>query len=93
MEPGADCHIPFKSAADAQSEYDAIVDRMKAAHPKTIIIDPKRIMCDEKECITYTANTALYKDSNHLNTRASQMLGEWYISRLGNPLASAHPSR
>jgi peptidoglycan/LPS O-acetylase OafA/YrhL len=94
METGADCHIPYQVAVDAQAEYDAIIDRMKAAHPKTVIIDPKRVMCDEKECITYTGNTALYKDSNHLNTRASQLLGDWYISRAGNPLlASAHPNR
>jgi peptidoglycan/LPS O-acetylase OafA/YrhL len=86
MEDGANCHIPYRVAAEAQAEYDAIVERMQAAQPKTIIIDPRRVMCNERECLTYTGNTALYKDANHLNTRASHLLGDWYISRVGNPL-------
>lgn len=98
MEADANCHIPYQVAIEAQAEYDAIIDRMKAVYPGTIVIDPKRVICNEKECITYTANTALYKDSNHLNTRASQLLGGWYISHAGNPLlssgpASVHPNR
>lgn len=93
MEAGADCHIPYRVAADAQAEYDAIIERMQEAHPETIIIDPKRVMCNEKECMTYTGHTALYKDANHLNTRASHMLGDWYISRAGNPFVSARPNR
>ncbi|OWW18641.1 acyltransferase family protein [Noviherbaspirillum denitrificans] len=92
MEAGADCHIPYREAAEAQAEYDAIVERMQAAHPRTIIIDPKKVMCDGKECLTWTDNTALYKDSNHLNTRAAQMLGDWYAARVGNPF-SARPNR
>lgn len=80
------CHIPYGPAIEAQAEYDAIVDRMKAAYPKTIVVDPKRIMCNEVECLTYVSNTALYKDSNHINSRAAQLLGDWYLLRAGNPL-------
>ncbi|HYC43180.1 MAG TPA: acyltransferase family protein [Noviherbaspirillum sp.] len=93
MEDGADCHIPYQTATDAQAQYDAIVERMKVAHPRTIVIDPRRVMCNDKECLTYTGNTALYKDANHLNTRASQLLGDWYISRVGNPLVNGRPDR
>jgi peptidoglycan/LPS O-acetylase OafA/YrhL len=87
-DPGANCHIPRQMAFEAQAEYDAIIDRMQAAFPKTMVIDPKRIMCDGTECVTHVGNTALYKDSNHINTRAAQLLGDWYIARVGNPLAS-----
>ena len=93
LDAGVHCHIPYRLAAEAQAEYDAIIERMQAAHPKTIVIDPKRVMCNGEECLTYTGNTALYKDSNHLNTHASQLLGGWYISREGNPLANARPNR
>lgn len=84
-DTGTDCHIPYRAAAVAQAKYDAIIDRMKAAYPATVIVDPKRVMCDSTACLTHVSNVALYKDSNHLNTIASKMLGEWYISRIGNP--------
>ena len=95
MASETDCHIPYLLAADAQARYDAIIDRMQAVHPKTIVIDPKRVMCNDAECLTWVSNTALYKDSNHLNARAAQMIGDWYLSRVGNPLRSVtgHPSR
>jgi peptidoglycan/LPS O-acetylase OafA/YrhL len=82
------CHIPHGPAVEAQAEYDAIVDRMKADYPKTVVIDPKRIMCNGTECVTHVSNIALYKDSNHINTRAAQLLGDWYVTRVGNPLKS-----
>jgi len=82
------CNIPRKMAFDAQAEYDAIIDRVKASYPKTLIIDPKRIMCNSTECATYVSNVALYKDSNHINTKASQLLGDQYIASEGNPLTA-----
>jgi len=93
IDAGADCHIPYRAAADAQAEYDAIIDRLQGAYPDTIVIDPKRVMCNDTECLTWEANVALYKDSNHLNARAAQLIGDWYISRVGNPLLPANPNR
>ena len=88
MDAGANCHIPHDVAFKAQAEYDAIIDRMQADYPKTMVIDPKRIMCNDAECVTHVANTALYKDANHINTRAAQLLADWYIARVGNPLSA-----
>ncbi|RZI40192.1 acyltransferase [Herbaspirillum sp. HC18] len=87
VEAERNCHIPLGEAVATQAEYDAIIDKMKAEYPKTVIIDPKRIMCNDAECATYVSNVAIYKDSNHINTRASQMLGGWYGERVGNPFA------
>jgi hypothetical protein len=33
---------------------------------------------------------ALYKDSNHINTKAAQFLGERYLSHEGNPFSGSH---
>jgi peptidoglycan/LPS O-acetylase OafA/YrhL len=85
--PDAECGIPYRYVAETQSLYDGIVDKIAAEFPKTLVIDPKRVMCADGECATYVANMALYKDSNHINTKASEMLGEWYGARVGNPLA------
>lgn len=80
------CNIPYRIAFDAQAKYDAIINRVKANYPKTMIIDPKRIMCNATECATYISNVALYKDSNHINAKAAQLLGERYVANEGNPL-------
>lgn len=83
--PDENCNIPLRYVTETQAEYDAIVERMKASYPTTVLIDPKRVMCGKDECATYVANTALYKDSNHINTKASQMLGQLYLDRERNP--------
>ncbi|HYD97611.1 MAG TPA: acyltransferase family protein [Noviherbaspirillum sp.] len=82
-----DCRIPYAQVAQAQGRYDGIIDRVQQDYPMAMVIDPKRIMCDRSDCATHASNIAFYKDSNHINTRASQLLGEWYAARVGNPLA------
>ena len=91
--PDDNCNIPLRYVTETQAEYDAIVERMKASYPTTVLIDPKRVMCGKDECATYVANTALYKDSNHINTKASQMLGQMYLDRESNPFTGMRALR
>lgn len=90
--PEDNCNIPYQYVVETQAAYDAIVDRMKKAYPSTLVIDPRRVMCWSGECMTYIGNVALYKDSNHINAKASQLLGDLYIEQEGNPLSGA-PAR
>lgn len=89
IEQDRNCNIPYRVVADNQAAVDAAIDRIKLKKPHVRVVDPKQIMCDTKECVTYISNIALYKDSNHINSKASKMLGEFYISRIGNPLKNA----
>jgi peptidoglycan/LPS O-acetylase OafA/YrhL len=82
------CNIPYSFVAQTQGSVDDIINRVKARYAQTVIVDPKRIMCNSSECVTYIANTALYKDANHINTKAAKLLGEQYVARLGNPLVN-----
>jgi hypothetical protein len=82
------CNIPYSFVAQTQGAVDDIIDRVKARYPQTLIVDPKRIMCNSSECVTYISNTALYKDANHINTKAANLLGEQYVSRVGNPFVN-----
>jgi peptidoglycan/LPS O-acetylase OafA/YrhL len=86
IPPETNCHIPYSFVAQSQGPYDAIIDKVKTSHPELIVIDPKQVMCNSSECLTYISNTALYKDSNHINTTAAKLLAEQYIARVGNPL-------
>lgn len=84
--PQANCAIPYTYVVETQALYDALIDRIVARYPTTRVIDPKLVMCDGADCATHISNTALYKDSNHINTKASEMLGERYVEQQGNPL-------
>jgi peptidoglycan/LPS O-acetylase OafA/YrhL len=81
------CNIPYSYVVDTQAPIDRIIDRVKLKYPQTLIVDPKPVMCNSSECVTYISNMALYKDSNHINTKAAQFLGERYLSHEGNPFS------
>jgi peptidoglycan/LPS O-acetylase OafA/YrhL len=83
------CNIPYGFVTESQASVDHIIDKVKAAYPKVVIIDPKKVMCTSSECATYMANVALYKDANHINTKAAALLGKQYLARVGNPFAEA----
>ncbi|MDB5825224.1 MAG: acyltransferase family protein [Herminiimonas sp.] len=79
------CSIPVSYTRNLMSESEQIIDRVAARSPGAIVIDPKRVMCDARECPTYLGNIALYKDSNHLNAKAATVVARLYIEKLGNP--------
>lgn len=84
----SNCNLSYDAATRTQAPVDLAIDQVKAEYPSTIIVDPKRVMCDGKECLTSIGNIALYKDSNHINTVAAKLLGDRYIAKAGNPLDS-----
>lgn len=83
--PEKNCNIPYGFVAQTQHDVDRIIDEVKQKHPKTLIVDPKQVMCSTSECVTYIGNTALYKDANHINAKGASLLGERYAFQQGNP--------
>jgi peptidoglycan/LPS O-acetylase OafA/YrhL len=83
------CNIPYDIVLRTQELADAAIDKVQSRFPRVIVIDPKQVMCNGTECATYIANTALYKDGNHINAKAAELLGEKYISAEGNPLSGS----
>lgn len=88
-----DCSIPLDFVKQTQGPVDMAIDGIQARYPELLVVDPKRIMCNSQECVTYMGNTALYKDGNHINSKAAAMLSIEYIERIGNPFQSGtrHP--
>lgn len=87
------CHIPREHMEKTQGPVDRMIDGLQAKYPSLLLIDPKQVMCDARECKTWSGNMAFYKDSNHLNTRAAMFLGERYHERVGNPLETTEGAR
>jgi peptidoglycan/LPS O-acetylase OafA/YrhL len=82
---GKSCSLSFREVDDKQASMNAVIDTLKAQFPQIIIVDPKFVMCDLTTCVTHIGNTALYKDSNHLNSKASALLADKYLALKGNP--------
>ncbi|WP_136420203.1 acyltransferase family protein [Herbaspirillum sp. ST 5-3] len=93
ITPNRNCNIPYRFVAQSQASPDEIIDKVKAANPQVLVIDPKRVMCDKTECKTYMQNIALYKDGNHINAKAAALLGERYIVLQGNPFVNSRVLR
>lgn len=88
------CNIPYRFVTDAQGAMDHAIDAVKRKYPKILVIDPKDVMCNESECATFIGNTALYKDANHINSKAAILLAENYLIANGNPfIADVHPAK
>lgn len=79
------CSIPYSYVADAQGSMDQVIDAVKRKYPRAVVIDPKIVMCTDSECATSIENTALYKDGNHINSKAATLLAERYLAARGNP--------
>jgi hypothetical protein len=89
IAPNTDCDMPAAEVASDQGSMDAVIDALQARRPQLLVIDPKRVMCDARVCLTGFGDMAMYKDSNHLNPRAAQWLGQRYLAQVGNPFTPA----
>ncbi len=85
----SDCDMSAAEVLSEQGSMDGVIDALRVELPALLVIDPKRASCDAARCLTSIGNTALYKDANHLNTRAAALLGQRYLTLVGNPLAPA----
>jgi peptidoglycan/LPS O-acetylase OafA/YrhL len=85
----SDCDMSYTEVLDEQGSMDRVIDALQRRQPQLLVIDPKRVMCDARRCLTAIGNIALYKDANHLNARAAGLLGQRYLAAVGNPLAAA----
>lgn len=83
--PGKNCSLALATVNEMHASMDNVIDSLKSRFPQMVVIDPKVVMCDKNTCATYIGNTALFKDANHLNTKAATLLGERYLEAGGNP--------
>lgn len=79
------CSLSKEAVNVRHASIDQVIDAIQVIYPSMLIVDPKKIMCDSVRCITYIGNTALYKDANHLNTKASMLLADRYLEVNENP--------
>lgn len=63
---------------------------MKHKYPNMRFIDPSRVICQNKQCVSAINGIPLYHsggDNSHLNYAGSTLIGEIYLRNFGNPFA------
>lgn len=81
----SNCSLSIDAVEHKHASLNAVIDKLKTQFPQMLVINPKEVMCNAGECLTYIGNVALYKDANHLNTKAAALLAERYLTLRGNP--------
>lgn len=79
------CHLAINEVRKRHASVDQMIDAIQTLYPSVVVVDPKRVMCDDDVCRTYSGNTAFYKDANHINSKASAFLAERYLELTDNP--------
>lgn len=77
--------MPLHEVQAIQGRMDATIDRAVARHAGSRVVEPKKVMCNESECLTYEGDVAYYRDANHINSQAATLLGRRYLQEQGNP--------
>ncbi|MGC0910300.1 acyltransferase family protein [Pantoea agglomerans] len=63
-----------------------LFDQLQKEFPTLIVIDPKKVQCQNSYCITALNGTPIYRDVGHLNDLASYKFGQEFLQKFGNPL-------
>ncbi|WP_116963007.1 SGNH hydrolase domain-containing protein [Fastidiosibacter lacustris] len=61
---------------------------LKKLYPTLIFIDPNKIICENKKCVTSINKVPLYYtdgENSHLSYAGSTLIGKLYLNKVGNP--------
>lgn len=72
--PVSDCTQDKARVLKRQAQYRAIIERVRADHPQLKVYDPLDLFCDATRCFGLRDGVLLYRDDDHITTRASRMV-------------------
>jgi hypothetical protein len=83
------CDSDRKLINEHQQYIQSLFDRLAKKYPQLMFIDTKKILCDNKKCITEMNGIPLYRDDDHFNAVGSATIGKLYYEKYGNPFRAA----
>jgi peptidoglycan/LPS O-acetylase OafA/YrhL len=89
------CYNKKNEIASQQAITNQILYSIKKEFPSTIFIDPGNIICDKLNCYLSYHGVPFYMSdgfNSHLSYAGSEIIGELYLKRIGNPLSSVFMS-
>jgi hypothetical protein len=90
IDPATRCDIPFRDVESQQFYARQVIHNLQVRHPAMLVVDVRPLTCDDQYCATTINGAALYRDADHINAKASALLGQAYIQRFPNPFAPSH---
>lgn len=79
------CSFPL-NISTGERWFDDLFARMKMKYPQLILIDPKKVQCQNDRCRADINGVPEYRDIGHITDYASYQLGSLYLQKFGNPL-------
>lgn len=83
----------FETLAKTQYWESKLAIEIKRRFPKVNIIDMKDVMCKNDICDLSLNGVILYRSFDHFNTIGGKLMGEKYLTEIGNPLKTAVRSK
>lgn len=81
-----DCTFPAGEYLANTAGVRALFKSLKRDFPDVIWVEPDKLLCDQRRCLTEMEGVPLYKDRGHLNDVGSRLLAKKWIEKYGNPL-------
>lgn len=76
--------------SEGEQWFEGLFDKMKLKYPKLILIDPKKVQCQNDKCTADINGIPIYRDAGHITDYASYQLGTLYLQKFDNPLSSSN---
>lgn len=72
--------------SDNEIWLNHLFDRMQRKYPQLVIMDPKKVQCQDNVCNSDLNGIPVYRDEGHITDYASYQFGYLYLQKFGNPL-------
>lgn len=83
------CRLERDDYEERFREWNQFVEKLQKQFDSLVVIDPAKVMCDERWCYSELRGVPLYKDRDHLNYEGSKLIGRLYVKQFGNPFTAS----
>lgn len=80
------CKISKIEVLKRQSELRRMIAQLKEANVSIEVFDPINFLCDDEFCSFYKDESILYRDSDHLTLKGSDLIGKAFYKELINKI-------
>jgi hypothetical protein len=74
------------TVSDSEQWFGNLFHKMKNKYPQLIVIDPKKVQCEQGRCAADVNGVPVYRDVGHITDYASYQFGKMYLKKFHNPL-------
>ena len=79
LAPHNSCVISTQSVLKRQEVYKSLLVKLKNRYPDILIFNPIDFMCTKKDCQLTYRNHLIYRDSHHLSSAGSDLIGSKFV--------------